>query len=150
MIDSAPSICGSPPRNACLRQRPRAQWAPEGLWETRLIDNCLLERQRGGGGGGQRQRRERRERERGRGGMAWERRDRGERWVTGGRGGVGGLGRWSEIEEGIAPISSSLSSPPLPAPLPPSPWVAHLATPASTSTSRRCTAPLCSTPEEEG
>ncbi len=45
MIDSALSICGPPlPPSACLRRRPRAQWAPAGFWETLMIDNCLLER----------------------------------------------------------------------------------------------------------
>lgn len=155
MIDSAPSICGSPPpRNACLRQRPRAQWAPEGLWETLLIDNCLLERQRGGGrlsrGSGKKGASQRKE------GWLLRGSNGGERWVTGGKGGenkreVGGLGRWSgcfspsEIEDGIAAINSSLSALPLPSVLFPS-HLGLLILPShfhQRHTTHQCIAPLC-------
>lgn len=139
MIDSAPSICGSlPPRNACLRQRPRAQWAPEGLWETHLIDNCLVERQGEGGWGvgwcvegwAEAEERKKRMKEEG---SCLRGRDGRKRWVTEGKGGPKKRGRFggfrkmvrvfsfpSEIENGIAATNSSLSSLPLPSPLFPS------------------------------
>lgn len=132
MIDSAPSICGSlPPRNACLRQRPRAQWAPEGLWETHLIDNCLLERQ----GGLERwaEAEERKERVKERRGGVWGGGMEGRGGWQGPKGGRRREGGWgfrkmvrvfffspSEIEDGIAAINSSLSPLPLPSPLFPS------------------------------
>lgn len=154
MIDSAPSICGSPPpHNACLRQRPQAQWAPEGLWEMLLIDNCLLERQEGGwrgvGGGcdGEvgRLRGEKGEREEGV--MCTRGRDGWERWVKGAKRGDGtreeGFGGVSEDGQRLKrnycyqllSVFAFIAF---------SPHISCLCCPTSSSASHQCT-PVCST-----